>query len=86
MANVAASAARRRRQEEEVVAGDNMWLYRRLQSVKPSKHVAKSALERDYEASRRHVPRTRRESPSPTPPGLSTVRPWDNRWHTQATS
>jgi hypothetical protein len=85
MANVAASSERRRRQEEVAIAGDNLWLYRRLQTVKPSKSVAKAAQERDYEASRRFAPVTRREGPRLTPPGMAHARTWDDRWNVQAT-
>jgi len=82
MANKQASSVRLRHKTEESITQGNLWLYRRLQSVKASSDVDRSALEQFYESSRKYMPRQKREGPSVAPPGIPAQKSsWNDRWH-----
>ena len=80
MANKQASSVRLRQKTEESIIQGNLWLYRKLQSVHASSNVDRSALEQFYEASRKYMPRTKREGPSISPPGMAVKSSWNDRW------
>jgi hypothetical protein len=82
MANKQASSVRLRQKTEESIIQENLWLYRKLQSVKASSDVDRSALEQFYESSRKYMPRQKREGPNVTPPGMPSQKSsWNDRWH-----
>ena len=88
IANAVASSIKRRQKEEDSIIEGNLWLYNKLQTVKPSKDVNRKALEKQYSKSRKNIPAKKRAAANPLPPGLGNLqgKVWDDRWHAPPSS